>query len=369
MNIPNFFLGFESVRAGNGGVCRVARLMAQVLAAEQAAGRCRVGGVVLSDPGPSPELGLDLQYAKGSRAKYVLAVNAALFRHTHFIYDCGGMARSHQWFLFPRRPNLVFQMGIEAWPGTCHPKQVEALLRANRRVAITAYTRSRAGELDPSLANAELCWLATEAEMAPAPMAPAARPNVMILARLDRYKGHEELIRCWPNVLAAVPNALLTIVGSGPSSAEFRKMAGEMGLTDQQVEFAGFVPEDRIDAYWRKATVFAMPSRGEGFGLVYIEAMRYGLPVIGSIHDAAVEVNINGVTGYNISLDRPDELTERIIRLFRDPVLAARLGANGVARWNEHFRFSAFRERFLTILRRWVGEEIPFSSAGPRLAN
>lgn len=356
LTIPNFFLGFESVRAGNGGVCRVARLMAKVLAAERAAGRCRVGGVVLSDSEPSPELGLDLQYAKGSRAKYVMAINLALFNYSHFIYDCGGMARSHQWFPFPRRPNLVFQMGIEAWRGTSHPKQVEALLRANRRVAITAYTRRRAGELNPALANADLCWLATEAEIAPAPLAPAARPNVLILARLDRYKGHEELIRCWPNVLALVPDALLTIVGSGPSAAEFRKIAGEMGLTDQQVEFAGFVPEDRIDAYWRKATVFAMPSRGEGFGLVYIEAMRYGLPVIGSIHDAAEEVNINGVTGYNIDLDRPDELTERIIRLFRDPVLAARLGANGVARWNEHFRFSAFRDRFLTIVRGWVGE-------------
>ena len=69
-----------------------------------------------------------------------------------------------------------------------------------------------------------------------------------------------------------------------------------------------------------------------------------------------MEVNINGVTGYNIDLDRPGELTERIVRLFRDPVLAARLGANGVARWNEHFRFSAFRDRFLAIVRGWVGE-------------
>jgi len=352
--MPNFFLGFESVRAGNGGVCRVARLMAKVLAAEQAAKRCRVGGVVLSDLAPSPEVGLDLQYAKGSRAKYVAAVNAGLFTHSHFIYDCGGMARSHQWLPFPRRPNLVFLLGIEAWPGTYHPQQVRALLRANRRVAITAYTRDRAATLNPALANAEVCWLSTEADDPPASLPSPARPNVLILARLDRYKGHEELIRCWPAVLDAVPDAKLTIVGTGPRADEFRKLAAETGMTDRQVEFAGFVPDAEIDAYWRKATVFAMPSRGEGFGLVYIEAMRYGLPVIGSIHDAAVEVNVDGVTGYNVDLDRPEELPERIIRLLRDRDLSARLGSNGAARWAEHFRFSAFRERFLPLLRRWV---------------
>ena len=356
MNIPNFFLGFESVRAGNGGICRVARLMAKVLAEEQAAGRCRVGGVVLSDKEPSPELGLDLQYAKGSRAKYVLAINTALFRHSHFIYDCGGMARSHQWFPFSRRPNLVFLHGIEAWLGTSHPQQVQALLQADRRLVNTAYTRDRAGELDPNLANADLCWLATEAENAPAPMAPATRPNVLIVARLDRYKGHEELIRCWPAVLAVVPDAQLSIVGTGPRAEEFRKLAAVTRLTEDQVEFAGFVPDAEIEIYWRKATVSAMPSRGEGFGLVYIEAMRYGLPVIGSIHDAAGEINLDGVTGYNVDLGRPDELPERIIRLLKDRDLAGKLGNNGADRWANHFRFSSFRDRFLTLLRGWVGE-------------
>lgn len=354
MTVPNFFLGFESVRAGNGGICRVARLIARVLVEEQAAARCQVDGAVLSDLARSPEVGLDLRLAKGSRAKYVAAVNAGLFTHSHFIYDCGGMARSHQWLPFPRRPNLVFLLGIEAWPGTYHPQQVRALLQADRRVAITAYTRDRAATLTPALAHSEVCWLATEADDAPVPMPSPARPNVLILARLDRYKGHEELIRCWPAVLAAVPDAKLTIAGTGPRADEFRRLAAQSGMTDRQVGFAGFVPDAEIEAYWRQATAFAMPSRGEGFGLVYIEAMRYGLPVIGSIHDAAVEVNVDGVTGYNVDLDRPDELPERIIRLLIDRDLAKKLGGNGANRWSEHFRFSSFRGRFLQLLQGWV---------------
>jgi phosphatidylinositol alpha-1,6-mannosyltransferase len=72
-----------------------------------------------------------------------------------------------------------------------------------------------------------------------------------------------------------------------------------------------------------------MPSRGEGFGLIYIEAMRRGLPVIASVHDAAPEVNLDNVTGYNVDLDRPDELPDRITRLLGDPDHAAALGRAG----------------------------------------
>ena len=65
------------------------------------------------------------------------------------------------------------------------------------------------------------------------------------------------------------------------------------------IEFTGFLPQGQIDALWSRAHVFAMPSRQEGFGLVYIEAMRRGLPVIASTQDAGQEINLHGVTGFN----------------------------------------------------------------------
>ena len=93
-----------------------------------------------------------------------------------------------------------------------------------------------------------------------------------------------------------------------------------------------------------------MPSRGEGFGLVYIEAMRYGVPVIASIHDAGQEVNVDGQTGYNVSLDRPRELGDRLVELLSSPSLMRQLGAAGRVRWHEFFRFSAFKRQFLPIV-------------------
>ena len=353
--IPRFFMGFESVRAGNGGVSRVARLMARVLAEEALAGRCTVDGVVLSDRTPSPGLGVQFQLAKGSRAKFVAAVSSALFSQTHFVYDCAGMARSHQWLPLPRRPNLVFIHGIEIWAETHHPKQLRAASRANLVVANSDHTRLRAA--DPQLATAPVCWLATEQDDPPsARQAESGPPRVLILARLDdaAYKGHIELIRCWPAIRAAIPEAVLTIAGSGPAGSRYRKLAADLGTPAESIEFRGFVPEDKMPDLWAKTSILAMPSRGEGFGLVYIEAMRYGKPVIASVQAAGPEVNLEGVTGYNVNLEKPDELPDRIIQLLRDRELAERLGANGAARWAEHFRFSAFRERFLRILHGWV---------------
>ena len=93
--------------------------------------------------------------------------------------------------------------------------------------------------------------------------------------------------------------------------------------------------------------MFAMPSRGEGFGLVYIEAMRHGLPVIASRQDAGQEINIDGETGFNIDLGSVTELPDRIIYLLENPDLAQAMGLAGYKRWAEHFRYGAFKERFL----------------------
>jgi phosphatidylinositol alpha-1,6-mannosyltransferase len=168
------------------------------------------------------------------------------------------------------------------------------------------------------------------------------------------YKGHKELIACWPRVVAAVPDAVLTIAGGGQGLEAYRRLAANSPAAEH-IEFTGLVPEAKMEELWAQATVFAMPSRGEGFGLVYIEAMRHGLPVIASVHDAGQEVNLDGETGYNVNLDKPEELPERIIYLLRNPHVAEGLGRNGRKRWADHFRYSAFRARFRPLLREFLG--------------
>jgi phosphatidylinositol alpha-1,6-mannosyltransferase len=197
-----------------------------------------------------------------------------------------------------------------------------------------------------------VCWLGTEQDVAPPPARRVGPPTVLVLGRLDEgaYKGHGALIGAWPDVLAAVPDARLVIAGGGPALPTVRA-AGSASPAAGHIQVRGFVPEEALPSLWERATVFAMPSRGEGFGLVYVEAMRRGLPVIASIHDAGHEVNLEGVTGYNVDLTRPGDLVERLVHLLTNESQATALGAAGRARWHEHFRLSAFRARLVEATR------------------
>ena len=349
--------GFESM-SGKGGISRVARLISRVIGEEIVEGRLSASAVVLSDSSPPPGSPMPVTAVSGSRLPFVIRVNLAIVRYTHFIYDFLGMARAHGWLPIVHRPFMSYIHGLEVWPGPwAQADRIASACRASLLISNTAYTRDRATTLHPTFARAKVCWLATEEDTLPPECAKPLGPRrVLILGRMDsgQYKGHQELIEAWPRVLAAVPDAVLTIAGTGPALLVFQKLASECGLLPSQIEFRGLVPESKLGELWAETTLLAMPSRGEGFGIVYIEAMRHGVPVIASIHDAAPEVNLDGITGYNVSLDHADELPDRIIHLLRNPTKAAAFGSAGQARWAAHFRYSAFRERFRPLLAEFL---------------
>ena len=97
-------------------------------------------------------------------------------------------------------------------------------------------------------------------------------------------------------------------------------------------------------------SVFAMPSRQEGFGLVYAEAMWHGLPCIGSTLDAAGEVIADGETGLLVPYDAPEPLADALVRLLSDPALAARMGSAGAADARRRFGYARFRDDLLDAL-------------------
>jgi phosphatidylinositol alpha-1,6-mannosyltransferase len=330
-------------------MARLGRLVARVLAEERAAGRVEVGGALLADAGPPPEVALPLVGCRGSRFRFVWNTWLAAGGHDYFLYNFAGLARAHNRLPGLRRPFATFLVGIDVWE-QAHPARARWARRADLLVSISGHTRERAERAHGGLGHARVCWLATE-EDAPAERRPRPHPpTALIVGRVDErenYKGHDELLAAWPRVSRQVPGARLLVVGAGPGLAGLRARAA--GLAGAQ--FRGFVLEARMQGVWDEADVFAMPSRGEGFGLVYAEAMRQGLPVIASAHDAGAEINLDGVTGFNVDLGRPDELGDRLIELLSDAALRRRQGEAGLARWAEHFRYSAFHGRFLGILR------------------
>jgi phosphatidyl-myo-inositol dimannoside synthase len=342
-------LAAESVLATSSGIGRVARLMARALAHAVGESNLRVIALRSGDLPALPHV--PLRSAHGSRLRFVAETHRAALHARCFFYDFAGIARAHCRLPLLQRPYAVWCHGIEVWEDARRDR-LAALAGAKLLFANSSYTQQRAARLHPDLARARVCWLGTETDDAPALAAPTeGPPTVTILSRLDEhggYKGHRELIEAWPSVVSAVSEARLVIAGAGPGSGVISQWVAASSARGH-IELPGFVAEQDIPALWSRTTAFAMPSRGEGFGLAYIEAMRHAVPVIASVHDAAPEINLDGVTGHNVDLDRRGELAERIIGVLRNRDRARTLGLAGQARWREHFTYSAFERRFLPL--------------------
>jgi len=271
-----------------------------------------------------------------------------------------------------RRPYGVFLHGIEAWcplPGA-RRRAVEgaALLVAN-----SVYTAMRVREANPwipAIAVCPLAWDETTGAVEspivhPAPVPDIGAHAVLLVARMmasERYKGHDELLQSWPGVVASVPDARLVFVGSGDDAPRLKEKARALGVSDRVV-FTGFVTAALRTELYRRAAVFAMPSRGEGFGVVYLEAMARALPCIGSIHDAAREVIEDGVTGFLVNQTDAGALKDRLVRLLTDTEARTEMGARGHRRLEQRFSYDAFRGRFADLLARAF--EAPAGATSP----
>lgn len=346
------FLGAAMLDPGRGGIARVARLTGRVLMESGA----DLEMLSLHDRAPAHMPNHTVSLTRGKKLAFAAHCYLAAARHRHYIYDSVGIARAHPRLPGLARPYAVWMHGIEVWDALKQgPKRV--LQRADLLIVNSRYTRDRYSELHSGGPEPIVCWLATEDDDPPlSPPDFSGPPTVLILARLDAsegYKGHAELIRCWSEVVAAVPDARLLIAGGGSGLAALEALAAE-SRSARSIDLLGFVEERELHSVWKQAHIFAMPSRGEGFGLVYAEAMRHGLPIIASAHDAGREVNVDGVTGYNVDLDRKDELPGRIVELLSNEALMREMGGNAQARWRQHFRYSNFRERLSPILAEFL---------------
>jgi len=310
--------------------------------------------IALSDQSTPDDLAIPVAALGGSRAKFAARTSLAGIRYSHFIYDFVGMARAHAALELLQKPFMTYIHGIEIWE-EARADRIHWAQRANMLLANSQYTKERANRLHGGLDRARVCWLGTEFDQTPQYNGGQNDPVVLIVGRIvhGRDKGHESLIRSWPAVCQYVPNAVLRIVGDGHGRTELEQLADQSPVR-QQIDFTGFVDEPTLEQAYRSAHLFAMPSRGEGFGLVYVEAMRNALPVIGSIHDAAGEIIVEGETGFLVDMDDPDQLANRVVQLLRDQDLAHTMGQAGQQRWQQHFSYSAFKGRFVECLTQFL---------------
>ena len=334
-----------------GGVAYVARLLAAAL---------RTTG------GDPPILSLEQERASDVRASRKLGFSARLFAHNALrlsdwvMFGHPGIASAQM--LVPRAVRLPYAVqlhGTDAWDRS--PSR--AVREARLRIAPSRHTIERSLAAFPEIGPIALCphGLLPHAPTLDEPdheLLSRIRPlSALILSRVsanERRKGHDQLLECWPRVLQNVADAQLVIAGQGDDVERLRHKALALGIRDR-VEFCGYVSDATREALLERVAVFAMPSQQEGFGLVYLEAMRAGLPCIGALADGATEPIIDGETGFLVeNMDR-EALAQAISAVFLNRDLRRKLGAQGRKRFQQRYTFEAYRERLRELLASSLG--------------
>ncbi len=156
------------------------------------------------------------------------------------------------------------------------------------------------------------------------------------LSELERYKGFDEVLEVLPLLARFRPEIVYLVAGEGPDLPRLREKATALGVADR-VRFLGFVPESRKPDYFRLADAYVMPSRGEGFGIVFLEALACGVPVMGSSADGSREALLGGELGVLVDPSSQTEIIEGIRSALRTP--------KGVPKGLGHFSWEAYRRR------------------------
>ncbi|MDZ7962628.1 MAG: glycosyltransferase [Aulosira sp. DedQUE10] len=226
-------------------------------------------------------------------------------------------------------PYWTIAHGIEAWNIQNLALQ-NALQAADRILCVSGYTRDRLlteQNLDPN----KICVLPNTFD--PNRFQPAPKPNYLLLryglqqqqpviltvARLseaEQYKGYDQILRAMPQIRQIIPDVHYMIVGKGNDKNRIEQMITKLGLQNC-VTLAGFVPEEQLCDYYNLCDVFAMPSKGEGFGIVYLEALGCGKPVLGGNQDGAIDALCHGEMGVLVNPSDVESIAQALIQILQ----------------------------------------------------
>lgn len=171
---------------------------------------------------------------------------------------------------------------------------------------------------------------------------------ILLVGRMDSRegeKGHQPLIRVFPELLKKFPETQLIFAGPGDDRESLGKLARREGVASS-VFLSGWVTPTQLQSLYHHSYAFVMPSQQEGFGLVYLEAMNYGKPCVGCFDQGAEDIIVHGETGLLVQdPDNSEELLSVLTRLLENPALAREMGRRGFERLHHFFTARHYQNR------------------------
>lgn len=354
---------------GRGGIAKFNRDLCRALSAEPLAAQVTaLPRVAPIDPiGEVPGRVDYRPDAAGSKLKYAWLVTQRTLSTHHATCDiivCGHInllpvAAVASWL--QAAPLLLILHGIDAW--TPHDSRlVRALLpQVDTFVTVSRYTKERFLEWAPLQAEQgrvvpDCIDLDT---YSPGPKRGdlldryglSDRTILLTLGRLssdEQYKGHDEVLEILPELTEEIPNIAYLVCGDGDDRSRLEAKAERLGVGNRTV-FAGYVPEEEKEDHYRLADAFVMPGRGEGFGIVYLEALACGIPVVASSADASQEAVRDGKLGTVVDPGDYEDVKRGILTALSEH--------RGVPGGLEYFSVERFRERWHWVVEPYAEDE------------
>lgn len=221
-------------------------------------------------------------------------------------------------------PYWVVAHGIDVW-GAPNPALKIALREADLILSVSDYTRDRLLS-EQQLDQEKVIILpntidSTRFSIEPKPAYLMQRYGIashqfviLTVARLDsreKYKGYDTILRALPAVRQAIPEVRYLIAGKGDDRPRIERIIAELGLKSC-VTLAGYIPDEELCDHYNLCDVFAMPSKGEGFGIVFLEAMACGKPVLAGNKDGSVDALRWGELGVLVDPDNVDDIASAL---------------------------------------------------------
>jgi phosphatidylinositol alpha-1,6-mannosyltransferase len=318
---------------GNGGIAQYNRDFLSALA------RCdRVGDVIVlprfsaRSVGTLPTAVQQLRPVEGRLAYSLAALWTAITHQPIDLVFCGHLFMAPLAAVIARVLNVPLWVqvhGIEAW------RELSALQRRSVESAtiitsVSRYTRRRLLQCvgtDPARVKVLPNTVGPQYRPGPKPgylidrHAAGGKKVLMTVSRLsslERYKGHDPVIRTLPRILSRHPDTIYLVVGDGDDRPRLESLAVEYGVAED-VQFTGLVPQEELPDYFRLADVFVMPSSGEGFGIVFLEAMATGVRVIAGSQDGSRDALCDGALGTLVDPENCEELASAILAALDNP--------------------------------------------------
>lgn len=259
-----------------------------------------------------------------SKTHFALRAIIQAFRYKPDLIFCGHIAFAPICLFLERfgYPYFLFTYGIEVWRNSV---RLDAFYKALKIVTISNFTRERIISKDGGLENK--IFLLSNAVHQASSASPHLQElrsrygnkvilSVCRLSREEQYKGYDTLVGVMPAVLREFPEARYVIVGDGDDRPRIEDLIREH-LLQGKVDIVGFVSESELNDFYYLPALFALPSKGEGFGFVFLEAIARGTLVLAGNKDGSVDALLRGEAGILVNPEDKEEIKDAILNVFR----------------------------------------------------